>query len=71
MVWFELLELEKCIEKYVEWEEEEYLYYVVEIEEDELENWVNCLFVFVKLRIGEINNILVFNVVDNLLLDYF
>ncbi|XP_009123169.1 uncharacterized protein LOC103847898 isoform X2 [Brassica rapa] len=70
LVRLEPLELEKRIEKYVEREEEEYSYHVVETEEDESENRANRLFALVKSRIGETNNILAFNVADNLLLDY-
>ena len=70
MVRLEPLELEKRIEKYVEREEEEYSYHVVETEEDESENRANRLFALVKSRIGETNNILAFNVANNLLLDY-
>ncbi|KAL0749215.1 hypothetical protein Bca101_031218 [Brassica carinata] len=70
LVRLEPLELEKRIEKYVEREEEEYSYHVVETEEDESENRANRLFALVKSRIGETNNILAFNVANNLLLDY-
>ncbi|RID45873.1 hypothetical protein BRARA_I02568 [Brassica rapa] len=70
LVRLEPLELEKRIEKYVEREEDEYSYHVVETEEDESENRANRLFALVKSRIGETNNILAFNVADNLLLDY-
>ncbi|KAL0712936.1 hypothetical protein Bca4012_019914 [Brassica carinata] len=70
LVRLEPLELEKRIEKYVEREEEDYSYHVLEAVEDESENRANRLFALVKSRIGETNNILASNVADNLLLDY-
>ncbi|KAF8097008.1 hypothetical protein N665_0297s0018 [Sinapis alba] len=70
LVRLEPLELEKRIEKYVEREEEEYSYHVLETEEDASENRAIRLFSLVKSRISETNNILASNVADNLLLDY-
>lgn len=69
MVRLEPLDLDKRIENYEE-RQEEYSFQSLETEEDESENQANRLFALVKARIGETNDLLASQVVDNLLLDY-